>query len=73
MKQPAKVKISTNGGKVFVSINEEPLENLISSYNFELHHEAGCLPVLHIWAPVTKATIEIDKCEVEVHEVDSST
>ena len=73
MKQPAKVKISAIGGRVSVSINEEPLENLISSYDFELNHEAGCLPVLHIWAPVTKATIELDKCEVEVSEIDPGT
>lgn len=73
MNQPAKVKISTNGNKISVSINEEPLENLISSYRFELGHEAGCLPVLHIWFPVIATEIEIDKCEVQKHAVDSST
>lgn len=73
MNMPVKVSIKTDTNKITkLSINDEPFDAISTLYQFELRQEAGELPVLHLWIPVFEAAIEIEKCEVEEHEINSS-
>lgn len=71
MTQNVKIIVSDDPIKTEVIINGQHIESNICSYTLE--HEACRFPVLHLYVPILKAEIEIEKCEVEVHEIDPST
>ena len=55
-----------DSNKTEVVIDGKHIESDICRY--ELDHEAGSVPVLHLYIPFYTADIEIEQCEVEENE-----
>lgn len=68
MTQNVKIIVSDVPTKAEVIINGQHIESNICRYTLE--QDAGHFPILHLYVPVLKAEIEIEKCEVEEHEID---
>lgn len=68
MTQSVKVVVGDTPTKAEVIIDGQHIESRICRYTLE--HDAGGVPMLHLYVPVLKADIEIKKCEVEKHGID---
>lgn len=70
LKQPVRLKVKQRVDKTELSVNGVALEGIVSSYT--LRHSAGSIPVLSLNILVPKVELDLEECEVEEHEINSS-
>lgn len=67
MTQSVKIIVGDIPTKAEVIIDGQHVESNICKYTLE--QNACGVPMLHLYVPVLKADIEIEKCEVKKHEI----